>query len=54
MIPEQFVSKPKLGGDEVALPFQQKLESGIQMKFELFKSENERKRLDFIVSSLSF
>ncbi|XP_031631878.1 atlastin-like [Contarinia nasturtii] len=44
----QFLSKPKLGGQEFATSFRNKLENSIEEKFISFKSENERKRLDFI------
>lgn len=47
---KQFMAKPKLGGDDAARPFQQKLESESEEKFQMFKSENNRKRQEFIVS----
>ncbi|XP_055323105.1 atlastin-like [Sitodiplosis mosellana] len=44
----KFLAKPKLGGDDLASTFQNKIESSTEEKFGSFKAENERKRSEFI------
>lgn len=44
------MAKPKLGGKELAITFQQKLEKSIEERLSWFKSENERMHQNFLVS----
>lgn len=46
----QFQKQPKLGGDEITKPFEDKLVEDFKIKYESFKQENDRKRKNFEVS----
>lgn len=48
----QYLEKPQFGGAEIAFSFRQKFEDSVNEKFRIFKTENEKKRQSFIVSSL--
>lgn len=48
---KQFLEKPKLGGEQIALEYQQKIEQSMEEEFHSFKTENEKKRQNFTVSA---
>lgn len=49
---QQFQEKPKLGGDRLAMMFQQKIHDEIEDKFQSFNETNEVKYNSFVVSPL--
>lgn len=46
----QFSAKPKLGGDQLIATFQHKVDVDIEEKFQSIKQDNDKKRVNFVVS----
>lgn len=48
---KQYLDKPKLGSEKIALEYQQKIEHSMEEEFHSFKTENEKMKQNFTVST---